>query len=36
LYVFYDHADLNTRELWLKNPESMVARANVNWKALSR
>lgn len=36
LYVFYDHADLNTRELWLKNPEDMVARANFNWKAQSK
>lgn len=34
LYVFYDHADLNTRALWLKNPEAMVARADANWKAL--
>lgn len=36
LYVFYDHADLNTHALWLKNPEAMVARADANWKALSR
>lgn len=36
LYVFYDHADLNTHDLWLKNPEAMVARADANWKALSR
>lgn len=36
LYVFYDHADLNTRELWLKNPDAMVARANTNWKAQSK
>lgn len=36
LYVFYDHADLNTRALWLQNPEAMVARANSNWKALSK
>lgn len=36
LYVFYDHADLSTRELWLMNPEGMVARANVNWNALSK
>jgi hypothetical protein len=28
LYVFYDRADLNTPELWLKSPESMVTRAN--------
>lgn len=32
LYVFYDHADLNTRALWLKNPAAMVAKANSNWK----
>jgi len=36
LYVFYDHADLNTRELWLKDPVGMVARADANWKAQSR
>ena len=36
LYVFYDHADLNTRELWLKNPEGMLAKANVNWKAQAK
>ena len=36
LYVFYDHADLNTREMWLKNPEAMVAKANTNWKTLSK
>ena len=36
LYVFYDHTDLNTHALWLKNPEAMVARADANWKALSR
>lgn len=32
LYVFYDHADLNTRALWLKNPGGMVAKADANWK----
>ena len=36
LYVFYDHTDLNTRELWLKNPEGMLAKANVNWKAQAK
>jgi len=36
LYVFYDHPDLNTRELWLKNPAGMVARADANWKAQSK
>lgn len=36
LYVFYDHADLNTRELWLKSPDAMVARANTNWKAQTK
>lgn len=36
LYVFYDHPDLNTREMWLKNPQGMVARANTNWKAFSK
>lgn len=36
LYVFYDHADLNTRALWLKDPIAMVARANKNWQALSK
>lgn len=36
LYVFYDHADLNTRELWLKNPDAMVARANTNWIPFSK
>lgn len=33
LYVFYDHTDLNTREMWLKSPDAMVARAHTNWKA---
>jgi hypothetical protein len=32
LYLFYDHADLNTRELWLANPQGMVTRANSNWQ----
>ena len=36
LYVFYDHADLNTREMWLKSPSAMVARANTNWKAFAK
>ncbi|MBI5042076.1 MAG: YHS domain protein [Gammaproteobacteria bacterium] len=36
LYVFYDHADLNTRELWLKDPAAMVTRADANWKAQSK
>ena len=36
LYVFYDHADLNTRDMWLKDPKGMVARANTNWKKLSK
>ena len=36
LYVFYDHADLNTRALWLKNPEGMVSKADVNWKAQAK
>ena len=36
LYVFYDHADLNTRALWLKNPEGMLTKANANWKSLSK
>jgi YHS domain-containing protein len=36
LYVFYDHADLNTREMWLKNPQAMVAKADANWKALGK
>ena len=36
LYVFYDHADLNTRELWLKNPQAMVAKADANWKTLGK
>lgn len=35
LYVFYDHADLNTRALWLKDPEGMLTKANANWKAKS-
>lgn len=33
LYVFYDHADLNTHEMWLQNPQDMVTRANANWQA---
>lgn len=32
LYVFYDHDDLNTRALWLKNPAAMVSKADTNWK----
>ena len=36
LYVFYDHADLNTREMWLKSPDAMVARANTNWKTFAK
>lgn len=36
LYVFYDHADLNTREMWLKNPDAMVARASKNWIPFSK
>ena len=33
LYVFYDHADLNTRKMWLENPKGMISKANGNWKA---
>ena len=36
LYVFYDHADLNRRAMWLKDPKGMVAKADANWKALSK
>lgn len=36
LYVFYDHADLNTRAMWLKDPKGMVAKANANWKTLGK
>jgi hypothetical protein len=36
LYVFYDHPDLNTHEMWLKDPRGMVARADANWKAQSK
>ena len=36
LYVFYDHADLHTREMWLKNPQDMVTRANANWQVQAR
>lgn len=36
LYVFYDHAQLNTRELWLKDRQGMVKKADINWKALSK
>ena len=36
LYVFYDHSDLNTRAMWLKSPDAMVARAHINWKAHSK
>jgi hypothetical protein len=36
LYVFYDHKDLNTRTMWLKDPAGMVSRADANWKAHSR
>ena len=32
LYVFYDHPDLNTRDMWLKDPDGMVERADANWK----
>jgi hypothetical protein len=34
LYVFYDHTDLNTRQLWLKDPDGMIARAESNWQQL--
>ena len=36
LYVFYDHVDLNTRAMWLKSPDAMVARANTNWQAFAK
>lgn len=36
LYVFYDHANLNTRELWAKDPKGMIARANMHWKHHSK
>ncbi len=36
LYVFYDHATLNTRALWLKDPEGMLAKANANWKGQTK
>jgi hypothetical protein len=36
LYVFYDHDDLHTRDLWRKDPDGMIARANANWKHHSK
>jgi len=36
LYVFYDHADLNTHALWLKNPKEMISRADANWTMLAK
>lgn len=36
LYVFYDHQDLNTRAMWLKNPEAMVKKADANWQAFAK
>ncbi len=36
LYVFYDHADLNTRALWLKNPKEMISKADTHWKKLAQ
>lgn len=36
LYVFYEHADLNTHALWLKNPKEMISRADANWVALAK
>ena len=36
LYVFYDHADLNTHELWLKSADAMISKADGNWKALNQ
>lgn len=36
LYVFYDHADLNTRALWLKNPQAMLSKSEANWKTKTK
>ena len=36
LYVFYDHQDLNTRAMWLKNPGAMVKKADANWQAFAK
>ena len=36
LYVFYDHADLSTHDLWLKDPKGMVERADAKWKVQSK
>lgn len=36
LYVFYDHADLDTHALWRKDPAGMVAKADANWQAHKR
>jgi hypothetical protein len=36
LYLFYDHSDLNTHEMWLKDPQGMVVRADANWKAQAK
>lgn len=36
LYVFYDHANLNTHAMWQKDPNGMISKADANWKKQSK
>ena len=36
LYVFYRDQSLVTRDLWLKEPENLIAKGDANWPALAR
>jgi YHS domain-containing protein len=36
LYLFYRDAALDTRELWLKDSESLLQKAKANWPKLSK
>jgi YHS domain-containing protein len=36
LYLFYRDTDLDTRALWLKDSSNLIAKANANWKMLSK
>jgi hypothetical protein len=36
LYLFYRDPALDTRELWLKDSESLLQKAKANWPKLSK
>ncbi len=36
LYLFYRDPGLDTRELWLKNSQSLLQKAEANWPTLSK